>query len=80
MADGAAPLVSVNGRPIASRSCGSCVFGVGGGREVYCRANPPTLHMVTRLVNGAPQTGQMVAFPKVEPDWWCGQFKAQVHG
>ena len=62
---------------IRPNTCATCSYKVGAGTELYCRFNPPAVTVLMGMTkNGPAPTGQMVTFPKVEPHWWCGQFKA----
>jgi hypothetical protein len=68
----------MNSIPVLKRNtCSTCAFKGGGGNELYCRFNPPTVHPAfTMTASGPKLAGQVALFPKVDPTWWCGQFSA----
>lgn len=69
----------MNGIPIIkANTCATCSFKVGAADVLYCRFNPPTnVPVVMPDKTGKPfLAGSFSVFPKVEPHWWCGQFKA----
>lgn len=60
---------------IRQNTCATCAYKVREGGEVYCRLNPPVSHPVIGMTPKGPQVAAMVtAFPKVNDEWWCGQW------
>ncbi len=60
---------------LASR-CGECRFFAGAaGRAGACRRNPPAL-LGASSVDPDTWSAGGVAWPRVLPDWWCGEFEA----
>jgi hypothetical protein len=40
--------------------------------NLYCRINPPSLHL---LPAGPDKVNMLGLYPPVEKDGWCGQYK-----
>lgn len=63
---------------IRASSCRSCAhFFVDTPDFQVC--HPPTGHPITQMTPTGPQVVGIVGiFPKVEPDWLCGEYKRLI--
>lgn len=77
-------LSSINATPAklsaaGGRACGDCLWSTKAPNDIRgiareCHARPPAAYLV-QTPTGA---GFMTAFPTVQPDQWCGEFKPAV--
>jgi len=59
-----------------ANTCGTCSFKVGFGKDSFCRAHAPAVHPVFGMTPKGPQLmGQVSLFPRVDPTWWCGEYR-----
>jgi hypothetical protein len=77
---------------IGSPCCRTCSYSHVQDAETSCRRVPPTPHPVLGMVDTVqvdkqgqkqivpmPQLlGKLAMFPKVEPDWCCGEYKKSI--
>lgn len=61
---------------IRPQSCLTCALKErDSAGDLYCRARPPIVTPVIAVGKEGPQLmGSFSTFPKVEPDWWCGEW------
>lgn len=62
---------------IRGETCRRCKFSDQKGAGLFCVRNPPTVVIVPDQA-GRPTTGS--AWPPVNPQQWCGEFKLRIEG
>lgn len=74
---------------IRSDTCPNCKFSIRAGPEdaFFCRRNPPVVSTVIgyreemekgKRVWTPFAAGNAQAFPRVEADWFCGEWKPKI--
>jgi hypothetical protein len=70
--------------PRKEQRCGNCDAAFPNGREILCRANPPTpifYGIGQTSVLSTEQTAIIRAhFPPMQRSGWCGQWRMKVEG
>lgn len=70
--------------PKNEQCCGNCNAAIPDGQNtnsVYCRANPPTVIMMEKIIlpNPKPQTLFHSQFPSMKEAGWCRQWQPKEY-